>query len=160
MKQKNDFTIYYIVIAMFLVALFFGLVCRVTVLAAPSMDPAASETDVTTTEDHLSQEELDHILRVSERFLEKNGLDPDQATPSDAAEEEENSVDYDVNTYLTYSLDDHWIDENTSLNFALDDIYRILLSIRNILLLFFFAFVIYWFDKKFHAIINKLFGGR
>lgn len=159
MKQKHDFTIYYIVLAMFLVALFFGLACRITVLAAPSPDPAASETEVTT-EDHLSQEELDHILRVSEKFLEKNGLDSDQATPTDAAEEEENTVDYDVNTYLTYPLDEHWIDENTSLNSALDDIYRILLSIRNLILLFFFAFCIYWFDKKFHAIINKLFGGR
>lgn len=159
MKQKNDFTIYYIVLGMFLFALFFGLACRMTVLAA-SPDAAASETESTTTEDHLSQEELDHILRVSEKFLEKNGLDPDQATPSDAAEAEETTVDYDVNTYLTYPLEEHWIDENTSINSALDDIYRLLLSIRNVLLLFFFAFCIYWFDKKFHAIINKLFGGR
>lgn len=158
MKQKNDFTIYYIILGMFLVALFFGLACRITVLAA-SPDAAASETE-STSEDHLSQEELDHILRVSEKFLEKNGLNSDQATASDAVEEEENTVDYDVNTYLTYPLDEHWIDENTTLNSALDDIYRIILSVRNILLLFFFAFIIYWFDKKFHAIINKLFGGR
>ena len=85
MKRKNDFTIYYIVLAMFLVALFFGLACRITVLAAPLSDSSASDTEATT-EDHLSQEELDHILRVSEKFLEKNGLVPDQATPSDAAE--------------------------------------------------------------------------
>lgn len=69
-ETKNDFTIYYIVLGMFLFALFFGLACRMTVLAA-SPDAAASETESTTTEDHLSQEELDHILRVSEKFLER-----------------------------------------------------------------------------------------
>lgn len=152
MIKKKDYAIYFIILGMFVFALVFGLVCRITVLAAPPEDPAASQdsTEVTT-EDHLSDEELEHILRVSEQWLRNNPV-PEVATSTNA--------DYDTNTYLTYSYDDELIDSNTSVNSALNDIYRMILSIRNILLLFFFAFCIYWFDKKFHAIINKLFGGR
>lgn len=154
MKDIKDRTIYYVVIGMFIFAILFGLVCRITVLAAPPEveDSATSESE-TTTEDHLSDEELEHILRVSQQFLDNNEFpEVGEASPSDA--------DYDTKTYLTYSYDDEWIDQNTNINSALNDIYRMILSIRNILLLFLFAFCIYWFDKKFHSIINKLFGGK
>ena len=147
--SKKDKSVLNIVLFMVAFALCFGLFCRYTVLAAPS-DPKQS-TEATTTEDHLSDEELEHILKVSQQFLDNNEF-PEAATSTDA--------DYDIRPYMTYDIDEEWIDNTTSVNSALNDIYRMVLSIRNILLLFFFAFVIYWFDKKLHAIINKLFGGR
>lgn len=146
----KDKKIIYIIVGMILFALFFGLICRVTVLAAA--DPATS-TEATTTEQHYTDEELDRMLEIGRQWLADNPL-PERASSTDA------SIDYDVNTYMTYPIDERWIEDDTSINQALDDIYRMILSIRNILLIFFLAFVAYWFDKKLHSIINKLFGGR
>lgn len=147
----NDKKIIYIIAGMILFALFFGFICRVTVLAAAA-DPATS-TEATTTEQHYTDEELDRMLEIGRQWLADNPV-PERASSTDA------SVDYDVNTYMTYPIDERWIEDDTSINQALDDIYRMILSIRNILLCFFLAFVAYWFDKKLHSIINKLFGGR
>lgn len=149
MNVRTNRSLFYIVLFLLVFTVCFGLICRFTVLAKGS-DQEVSEEEVTT-EDHLSQEELDHILRVSEQWLKNNPV-PEVATSTDP--------DYDTSSYMTYPLDLEWIDDNTSVNSALNDIYRMLLSIRNILVLFFFGFVIYWFDKKLHAIINRLFGGR
>lgn len=147
--RRSEKSILLIILFMVVFALSFGFICRLTVLAAPSPE----DTEATTTEDHLSDEELDHILKVSQQYLDKNAdYLAEIASSTDA--------DFDTNTYMTYSFDDEWIDNTTSINSALNDIYRMILSIRNILLLFFFGFVIYWFDKKFHSIINKIFGGR
>lgn len=147
----RDRKIIYIVVGMILFALFFGIICRVTVLAAdaPESDPVS--TSETTTEDHLSEEELEHILNVSKQFLENNEF-PEMATSTDA--------DFDTNPYLTFGLDQEWIDKDTSVNSALNDIYRMVLSIRNVLVVIACLLVAFWFDKKLHAIINKLFGGR
>lgn len=140
--MKRNFNIIYIILGLFLFAFIFGLICRNTVLA--------KELSENTTEDHLTDEELDHILKVSEQWLE-NHPELVVASPTDP--------DYDTSSYMTFSISDNWIDDNTSVNSALNDIYRMILSIRNILLIFFFAVVCFWLDKKLHSIINKLFRG-
>lgn len=144
--KKGNFNIIYIILGLFLFAFIFGLICRNTVLA--------KESSESTTEDHLSDEELDHILRVSQQWLDKNGYsDEELASSTDAG------IDFDTSNYFTYDYDQEWIDKDTSVNSALNDIYRMILSIRNILLVFFLAVVVFWLDKKLHAIINKLFRG-
>lgn len=144
MSVKSNRSIFYIVLFLLVFTVCFALVCRYTVLAKDN-------EEVTTTEDHLSDEELDHILRVSEQWLKNNPV-PEVASSTNAY--------YDINSYMTYPIDEDWIDDTTSVNSALNDIYRMVLSIRNILLCFFLAFVLYMFEKKLHAIINRLFGGR
>lgn len=142
--MKKDKNIIYIVLGMIVFAAVFGLFCRFTVLAA-------SDPDQEEEEQHYTDEELNEILNRSQEWLNNNPV-PEVATKSDA--------DYDVKPYLTYPLDQEWIDSNTSVNSALNDIYRMVLSIRNVLLLIACLLVAFWFDKKLHAIINKLFGGR
>lgn len=152
MINKEQRHLIYIVLGMVIFAVLFGLVCRITVLAAS--DPATSTEEVTT-EDHLSDEELEHILKVSQQWLDNNPVPELKGivTASDT------DADYDTAPYLTYGLDQEWIDDSTSLSSALNDIYRMVLSIRNILLVFTCIFVIYFFDKKLHSILYKLFGG-
>ena len=147
--RKSEKSILLIILFMVVFAVAFGYICRITVLAAPSPEV----TEEATTEDHLSDEELDHILKVSQQFLDKHPeLLEEAASPTDA--------DFDTSPYMTYGLDEEWIDSTTTINSALNDIYRMILSIRNILLIFFFAFVIYWFEKMLHSIINRLFGRK
>lgn len=147
----KDKKIIYIIAGMILFALFFGFICRLTVLAADVPETDSVSTSETTTEDHLSDEELEHILNVSKQFLENNEF-PETATSTDA--------DFDTKPYLTFGLDQEWIDNSTPVTSALNDIYRMILSIRNLLVVIACLLVAFWFDKKLHSIINKLFGGR
>ncbi len=64
------------------------------------------------------------------------------ATASDAAGDSSGSPD------KTLYLSEQYSGKN------IDDIYSMLLSIRNILLLFFFAFVLKWFDGKLKTIFR------
>lgn len=97
---------------------------------------------------HLSDQEHDDILNASSKFLDT--LDSSMlSTPSSAS--------YDDNFYLS---SDEAIFTNTDQTFVmLDYIYRMLISIRNCLLLFFFAIVCAWFHKNLKNIISR-FSGR
>lgn len=144
--MKKDKNIIYIVLGMILFAAFFGIFCRFTVLAA--VDPDQEEE-----QQHYSDEELNAILDRSHEWLNNNSV-PEVATASNT------DADFDTNPYLTYGLDQEWIDNTTPVSSALNDIYRMVLSIRNVLIVIAFLLVAFWFDKKLHSIINKLFGGR
>ena len=97
---------------------------------------------------HLTDEEHDRILNASNKFL--NSLDTSLFETS-------NSSHYDNHFYLSSS--EMIFDSNESDIVILDAIYRMLLSIRNILLLFLCGVICAWFHKMFSRIIQRL-GGR
>lgn len=139
--MKTDKKLYYIIFGMIVFALVFGFICRITVLA----NEAEPKTE-STTEDHLSQEELDHILRVSEQWLKNNTVPEVQtATSTDA--------DFDTHAYFTYDLDQEWFDETTPEYKMLDDIYRMILSIRNCIIILIMGLLVVWVHKMVKSII-------
>lgn len=114
--------------------------------------PSSSENLFTSEEeesikkaDSLSDEDHTNILNASQKFLDS--IDVELSTNTDA--------DFDTNSYLTYGYDYNWIDNNSSIYSALNDIYRMILSIRNLLLVLICGLFIFWVHKSFNIIINR-----
>ena len=149
--KKNEF--------FFLFMLIFGCVMFLGMFLLLSINSKADETteeitteSIYTSEEqealekakHLSDQEHEDILNASSKFLDS--IDSSMlATPSNA--------NYDNNFYLS---SDEAIFSNTDQTFVmLDYIYRMLISIRNCLLLFFFSVVCVWFHKNLKNIISR-----
>ena len=144
--------------AIFLIMLIVGVLMLLSMFLILSVPVSAKEETTTesifTSEEqeaiehanHLTDQEHEDILNASQKFLDN--IDPEMlATSTDA---------YDNNFYL--SSDQMVFEQNESLVVIFDAIYRMLISIRNILLLFFFGVICAWFHKMFSRIIQRLAG--
>lgn len=140
-----------------LIAMFAGVILRVTVVKADETETDSS-TEVFTSEqkesidkaNHLTDQDHQNILDASQNLLDSFGDIPETktATPSDA--------DFDTNTYLTYGIDEQWIDNTTTVQSALNDIYRMILSIRNLLVLLIGGLVVVFVHNSLKKIIQRL----
>lgn len=141
-----------------LLALLFALWFRVSVVKADTTDnttenlsPFTSEEEKTVQdlleEGGLSLEQHEQLLNAGRRFLDENE-NVLTSTPTDA--------DFDTNTYLTYGLDEEWIDSSTTIQSALNDIYRMILSIRNLLVVLIAGLIICWVHKMLKNIIARI----
>lgn len=140
-----------------LIAMFAGVILRVTIVRADEIETETS-TEVFTSEqqdsidkaNHLTDQDHQNILDASQKLLDSFGDIPETktATPSDA--------DFDTNTYLTYGINEQWIDNTTTVQSALNDIYRMILSIRNLLVLFIGGLVVVFVHNSLKKIIQRL----
>lgn len=140
-----------------LIAMFAGVILRVTVARAAETETDNS-TEVFTSEqqesidkaNHLSDQDHRNILDASQKLLDSFGDIPEtkRATSSDA--------DYDTNTYLTFGIDQEWIDNNTTIQSALNDIYRMILSIRNLLVVLIGGLIVVFVHNSMKKIIQRL----
>lgn len=148
--------LFYICYTFALIAFLFGVVFRVTVLA----DQVTSEeqtTEIFTSEEAeavskllneggLSSEDHEKILEAGRRYLEQNQVLVATSTDSD----------FDTNTYLTYGIGQEWFDSSTPLYQMYNDIYRMILSIRNILLILLCGLIIVFVHSSLKKIISRI----
>lgn len=140
-----------------LIALFAGVLLRVTVIKAAEND-SDSSTELFTSEEqesidkanHLTDQDHRNILDASQKLLDSFGDIPETkiATSTDA--------NYDINTYLTYGIDQEWIDNTTTIQSALNDIYRMVLSIRNLLVVLIGGLIVVFVHNSLKKIIQRL----
>lgn len=154
--DKLKLRIFYIVYTFALVVFIIGVLFRVTVLA----DQVTSEdktTEIFTSEEAeavtkllneggLSSEDHEKILEAGRRYLEQNQDFIASSTDSD----------FDTNTYLTYGIDQEWFDSTTPLHQMYNDIYRMILSIRNILLILICGLIIVFVHGSMKKIISRI----
>ena len=140
-----------------LIALFAGVLLRVTVIKAAEND-SDSSTELFTSEEqesidkanHLTDQDHRNILDASQKLLDSFGDIPETkiATSTDA--------NYDINTYLTYGIDQEWIDNTTTIQSALNDIYRMVLSIRNLLVVLIGGLIVVFVHNSLKKIIHPI----
>lgn len=140
-----------------LIAMFAGVILRVTVIKAAETETDSS-TELFTSEEqesidkanHLTDQDHRNILNASQKLLDSFGDIPEvkTATSTDA--------DYDTNSYLTYGIDEEWIDNTTTIQSALNDIYRMILSIRNLIVLLIGGLVVVFVHNSMKKIIQRL----
>lgn len=154
--DKLKSRIFYVVYTFALVVFIIGIFFRVTVLA----DQVSSEdqtTEIFTSEEAeavtkllneggLSNEDHEKILGAGRRYLEQNSQLVATSTDSD----------FDTNTYLTYGIDQEWFDSSTPLYQMYNDIYRMILSIRNILLILMCGLIIVFVHSSLKKIISRI----
>lgn len=154
--DKLKVRIFYIVYTFALVVFIIGIFFRVTVFA----DQVTSEyqtTEIFTSEEAdavtkllneggLSNEDHEKILEAGRRYLEQNHEFIASSTDSD----------FDTNTYLTYGIDQEWFDSTTPLYQMYNDIYRMILSIRNILLILICGLIIVFVHASMKKIISRI----
>lgn len=154
--DKLKLRIFYIVYTFALIVFVIGVFFRVTVLAdqVSSEDQTtelftSEESEVVTkllNEGGLSDEDHEKILEAGRRYLEQNQDLIASSTDSD----------FDTNTYLTYGIDQEWFDSTTPLYQMYNDIYRMILSIRNILLILICGLVIVFVHGNMKKIISRI----
>lgn len=140
-----------------LIAMFAGVLLRVTVVKADELETENS-TELFTSEqqesidkaNHLTDQDHRNILDASQKLLDSFGEIPEtnRATSTDA--------DYDTNTYLTYGIGEEWIDSSTTIQSALNDIYRMILSIRNLLVVLIGGLIVVFVHNSMKKIIQRL----
>lgn len=176
LTKEDKRALAFIIGGMVAFALIFGFVCRVYVIPSHAQEIEAEDTSETTVYQYTSEEQevLDHLL---------NGEDPVLETPEDTerllnatgawlrentSQEEESSsetetasstdADWDPRPYLSYPLDQRWIEDSDTVQKGLDDIYRMLLSLRNCALVFMGGLFIVWIHKMIKGVVYRLNG--
>ena len=136
-----------------LVALIVGVFLRVTVVAhadETTTELFTSEEEQTVNqllnEGGLTPDQHQQLLNAGRRFLEENQL----ATSTDALEE------FDNHDYLTFSSDYEYIASTDSLLHAFNEMCRLLLSIRNLLLVLICGLVVVFVHSSMKKIIQRL----
>lgn len=150
-NKEHSFTILLVVILMIVFSVFAGLLCNTVVKA--SEVSTEDTTEVFTSEqqesiekaNHLTDQDHQNILDASQKLLDSFGDLPDVATSTDA--------DFDTHAYFTYGLDQEWFDSSTPEYKMLDDIYRMILSIRNCIVVLIIGLVCVWVHKTVKSII-------
>lgn len=150
-KEKNHLHIIVVVLIMVILSAFFGLFCNLIVKAKEGT--SEDTTELFTSEEqesidkanHLSDQDHRNILNASQKFLDSLGDLPEVATSTDA--------DFDTHAYFTYGLDQEWFDSDTPEYKMFDDIYRMILSIRNCIVVLIIGLVCVWVHKTVKSVI-------
>ena len=137
-----------------IIALFLGVFCRVTICKADETTTQSSTEIFTESEEQvvnqllneggLTPEQHEQLLQAGRRFLESNQL----ATSTDAV--------YDDSDYLTFDKSYQYFNESVTNNQALSSIYRLLLSIRNLLVMLICGLVIIFVHNSIKKIISRI----
>lgn len=168
-NEKRLLTI--IVLGMMLFAVLFGLICRLYII--PSYAKEDDTTELTTYEYTSEQQEIldqvlngekpdintpddtDKLLDATGAWLRANG---DITTEQSTETATETDADWDPEPYLSYGLDQRWIDDSDTVQKGMDDIYRILLSIRNLIIVLIGGLMLVWAHKMLKGIVYRLNG--
>lgn len=168
-----------VVISMLAFAVVFGLVCRFYILPVYAKEDTTEVTSQTTTEftytseeqeilDGLLQGELpeledpddvDQVLNVTGKWLDINAPKNTKIVGEELTETaSETDADWDPTPYLSYSLEDRWIEDSDTVQKGLDDIYRMLLSLRNCVIVFMAGCFLVWAHKSLKGVVYRLNG--
>ena len=164
---------------MILFTVLFGAICRFYVIPSFAKESeSSSSTEITEYQispedqetldqifsgnppDLKTPEDTEKLLNATGAWLKANAPDSTETSSEDATTEVATSTDaeWDPRPYLTYPLDQRWIEDSDTVQKGLDDIYRMLLSIRNIVLVFFGGCFLVWCHKTLKGVVYRLNG--